>query len=123
MIDSVETSVNGLKLFSSIKTASYAHIFKSEFVDFPMSECKKLENIDPIRFSQDPYPENDRPRGNNDLLSVKYHRKIIQKEGHTSPIWIAKKGNRYIKLDGVHRIVAAHLEKKRSIPAYIVKVD
>ena len=120
--DSAETSV-ALNLFSSQKDAAYSHVFNTTYKMLSMSDCKTLENIDPVRFSSDPYPVHDRPRGQKDLDSVNYHRSIIRKNGHTEPIWIAKKGDRYIKLDGVHRIVATNLENKRQIPAYIVNVD
>ena len=120
--DSVETSV-GLKLFSSQKLAAYSHVFNTTYKMLSMSDCKTLENIAATRFSSDPYPVDDRPRGQKDLDSVKYHRRIIRKNGHTEPIWIGKKGDRYIVLDGVHRIVATNLENKRQIPAYIVHVD
>jgi hypothetical protein len=122
MIDSVETSVTGLRLFKTLEEASYYHIFKSRFVMLPSSIWPTLENVDPIRLTQDPYPEGRRPRGDRDLASVKYHRRMIRKHGHTSPVWVAKKGDRYIKLDGVHRLVASNLEHKRSIPCYIVDV-
>jgi len=120
--DSVETSVS-LKLFSSQKVAAEHHVFNTTYEMLSMSDCKTLENIAATRFSSDPYPAHDRPRGQKDLESVKYHRRIIRKNGNTEPIWIAKKGNRYIVLDGVHRIVATNLENKRQIPAYIVHVD
>ena len=120
--DSVETS-GGLKLFSSQKLAAYSHVFNTTYKMLSMSDCKTLENIAATRFSSDPYPVHDRPRGQKDLDSVKYHRRIIRKNGHTEPVWIAKKGERYIMLDGVHRIVATNLENKRQIPAYIVHVD
>lgn len=120
--DSVETSV-GLKLFSSQKLAAYSHVFNTTYKMLSMSDCKTLENIAATRFSFDPYPVHDRPRGQKDLDSLKYHRRIIRKNGHTDPVWIAKKGERYIMLDGVHRIVATNLENKRQIPAYIVHVD
>lgn len=120
--DSVETSV-GLKLFSSHKVAAYSHVFNTTYKMLSMSDCKTLENIAATRFSSDPYPAHDRPRGQKDLDSVKYHRRIIRKNGKTEPIWIAKKGERYIMLDGVHRIAATNLENKRQIPAYIVHVD
>ena len=123
MIDSVETSVTGLRLFKSLQEASYYHIFKSSFVMLPSSLWHTLENIDPIRLMKDPYPEGNRPRGQRDLDSVKFHRRMIRKGGHISPIWVAKKGDRYIILDGVHRLVASNLEHKRSIPCYIVHVD
>jgi hypothetical protein len=120
--DSVETSVS-LKLFSSQKVAAEHHVFNTTYEMLSMSDCKTLENIAATRFSSDPYPAHDRPRGQKDLESVKYHRRIIRKNGNTEPIWIAKKGERYIVLDGVHRIVATNLENKRQIPAYIVHVD
>jgi hypothetical protein len=120
--DSVETSVS-LKLFSSQKVAAEHHVFNTTYEMLSMSDCKTLENIAATRFSSDPYPAHDRPRGQKDLESVKYHRRIIRKNGNTEPIWIAKKGDRYIVLDGVHRIVASNLENKRQIPAYIVHVD
>ena len=120
--DSVETSVS-LKLFSSQKIAAEHHVFNTTYQIVSMSDCKTLENIAATRFSSDPYPAHDRPRGQKDLDSVKYHRRIIRKNGNTEPIWIAKKGDRYIVLDGVHRIVASNLENKRQIPAYIVHVD
>ena len=88
-----------------------------------MAECRALENIDPIRFSSDPYPADNRPRGQKDVDSLKYHRRMIRKNGQTEPIWVAKKGNRYINLDGVHRIAATNLEHKRQISAFIVNIE
>lgn len=79
MIDSVETSVKGLRLFKTLEEASYYHIFKSRFVMLPSSVWPTLENVDPIRLTQDPYPEGGRPWGDRDLASVKYHRRMIRK--------------------------------------------
>lgn len=122
IVDSVDTSVS-LKLFKNRESSVYAHIFNSEFIMFPMKECKKLENFNhEVRLSSEPYPKDDRPRGQADLDSVNYHRRMIRKNGNSSPIWIAKHNNTYIKLDGVHRLVAANLENKRAIPAFIVTV-
>jgi hypothetical protein len=120
--DSVETSVS-IKIFSSLKTASYNHIFLSKFFMFPMSICKKLHNFNPDRLSKNPYPEDNRPRGQKDLDSVVYHRKIIQEQGRTEPIWIAFKDGKYTLLDGAHRIIATYLEHKRTIPSYIIQTD
>lgn len=83
--DSVETSVS-IKLFSSLKISSYYHIFNSKLVQFPLIQCKELNNFNPARLSKDPYPEDDRPRGQKDLDSVLHHRRIIRKQGHTEPI-------------------------------------
>jgi hypothetical protein len=124
MRDSVETSLNpNIKLFSSLKTSSYYHIFKSKLVQYPLSKCKELNNFDVERLSKEPYPENNRPRGESDLESVLHHRRIIRNQGHTEPIWIALKKGNYTLLDGAHRIVASYLENKRNISAYIVDID
>lgn len=120
--DSVETSVS-IKLFSSLKISSYYHIFKSKFIRLPMSQCRNLDNFNPARLSEDPYPKEDRPRGQKDLDSIVYHRQMIRKQGHTEPIWIVLKNGKYTLLDGAHRIVSTYLENKRTIPSYIIHMD
>jgi hypothetical protein len=120
--DSVETSVS-IKLFSSLKISSYYHIFKSKFIRLPMSQCRNLDNFNPARLSEDPYPKEDRPRGQKDLDSIVYHRQMIRKQGHTEPIWIVLKNGKYTLLDGAHRIVSTYLENKRTIPCYVVHMD
>ena len=119
--DSVETSVS-MKIFSSLKVASYNHIFNSEFTMFPLANCRDLENFNPARLSKIPYPEDDRPRGQKDLDSVAHHRRVIRKEGHTEPIWLVLNKGKYTLLDGAHRIVSTYLENKRGIPSYIIRV-
>lgn len=121
MIDSVETSVT-LKLFSSLEKSSYYHIFKSKACPFPLSNCRELQNFDSARLSTDPFPKENRPRGQKDLDSVLHHRRIIHRQGHTEPIWIAFKKGKYTLLDGAHRIIATYLENKRTIPAYIIEM-
>jgi hypothetical protein len=120
--DSVHTSVR-IKVFSSTKKSLNAHVFESELVRFPLSKCKDLGNFNPARLSNHPYPKEDRPRGQADIDSVVYHVKTIRREGETDPIYIAAKDGVYTLLDGAHRIVATYLEKKRTIPAYIVNAS
>ena len=117
--DSIRTSVK-TKVFSSVKTSSYSLIFESKLVDFQVSKCRNLHNFNPDRLSKDPYPKEDRPRGQDDLDSVLHHRRTIRREGETEPIWIALKDGEYTLLDGAHRIVATYLENKRTIPAHVV---
>jgi hypothetical protein len=120
--DSVETSVN-LKLFPSLKTSSYYHVFNSNFTMFSISMCRDvLNNFNPNRLSNDPYPEANRPRGQKNLNSIIYHRNTIRKEGQTEPIWIALRGGEYTLLDGAHRIIATYLEKKQNVPSYIIDI-
>lgn len=90
---------------------------------FPISKCIELNNFNPSRLSKDPYPEDDRPRGQKDLYSVLHHRRIIRKQNNTEPIWIALKRGEYTLLDGAHRIVATYLENKRNIPTYLIDID
>ena len=85
--------------------------------------CEKLKNFNPARLSNNPYPETNRPRGQKNLNSLNYHRKIIRAQGQTEPIWIGLKNGEYNLLDGAHRIVATYLENKRTIPSYIINID
>jgi len=119
---SVDTSVS-LKLFTSRKSSVYYHIFHSSYVRFPLSQLKTLDNFDTKRLSNNPYPEDNRPRGQKDLDSVLYHRKIIRQQGYTEPIWILLKNGNYTLLDGAHRIIATYLENRRNIPSYIINAD
>ena len=120
--DAIETAVK-LKLFPSIERASKSLVFNSKnIVMLPISRCKQMDNFNPARLSDNPYPKEDRPRGARDLTSVRYHRQLVRTVGRTTPIWIAHKNGRYILLDGAHRIVATYLEGKRTIPAFVVTV-
>jgi len=121
MNDSVKTSLH-IGLFSSLETARHNHTFNSTFVDFPLSKCKELHNFNPMRLSKNPYPEHDRPRGQSDLDSVSYHSQLIQINCNLQPVWIAFKNEEYTLLDGVHRIVATHLENKQTVPSYVIHV-
>jgi hypothetical protein len=88
-----------------------------------MSQCRNLHNFNPDRLSEDPYPKEDRPRGQKDLDSVLHHRRMIRQQGHTEPIWIVLKKGEYTLLDGAHRIVSTYLENKRTIPTYLIEID
>ncbi len=120
--DSVMSSVK-LKLFDSYADASFAHIFHCELIDFPISKVNKLNNFRPERLKKTPFdafPPHDRPRGIDDIKSVKY----FQKMESVPPIWIYQKINDQIfLLDGAHRIIAANIEGKKTISAYIIKVS
>jgi len=112
-----------MKLFSTRKSSVYYHIFHSSYVKFQLSQLKTLDNFDIKRLSNNPYPKEDRPRGQADLDSVLHHRRIIRQKGDTEPIWIVLKKGNYTLLDGAHRIIATYLENKRTIPSYIIHAD
>ncbi len=66
-----------------------------------------------LQFAEDAYPLNDRPRGEKDILSVEY---FLKSSTPISPITVVKfidksEKLRLVKLDGVHRLVAAFIVK------------
>lgn len=122
--DSIDTSIT-MKLFTNRKEASYAHIFKSELVKIPMTKFKNVNNFNPNRLQKSAikaYPPSDRPRGNKDISSVKYYQKLIKDKKDVTPIWMIKKNNEYILLDGAHRVVSNYIEGKRYINSYVINI-
>ena len=122
--DSIGTSLL-LKIYKNKKESAYNHIFNSKLVKFNMNKCKnKLNNFNSnIRLKKKAikaYPLNDRPRGINDIKSVKYYSKKIKNKEYIEPIWIIYKKKNYTLLDGAHRIVAHYIENKKYINAYII---
>ena len=124
LIDSIDTSVS-MKIFRTRRDATDAHVFKSQLmVKFPMAHFKTIvDNFNPDRLKPTAvkaYPLRDRPRGQRDIKSVKFHQRQIQRKRSIEPIWLVATNGRYILLDGAHRIVASHIERKKTIPAYII---
>ena len=120
--DSIDTSVS-MKLFKTKEESSIAHIFKSVLMKVPLSLFKEVNNFDPQRLQSsavDAYPLDNRPRGNDDILSVKFYQKQLRQKLETSPIWMLK-DKQYILIDGAHRVVANHIEHKKFIYAYVIK--
>ena len=121
--DSVETSVK-LKIFKTFDESLASHINNSKLKNVPMSIFNNVENFNSNRLQNSAikaYPLNNRPRGINDIKSVKFYQKQIKENKDIQPIWLFKKNNNYILLDGAHRIVANYIEKKKTIYAYIIK--
>jgi hypothetical protein len=123
---SIKTSML-IKLFKSIQEASEAHIFKSKFENISMSLFKdnNVENFDSNRLQDSAvkaYPIHNRPRGIDDIKSIKYYQQQIRTNKFNSPIWLAYKNRKYTLLDGAHRLVAHHIENKIKIPAYVIKI-
>jgi hypothetical protein len=109
--DSIDTSVD-MKIFKSREESAVFHIFHSKNIKFPLSKCKILENFDVKRLKKNAelsYPKEDRPRGLNDIKSVRYYKKLLKEKIDIPHIWIVKRNNKYILLDGSHRIVASYI--------------
>jgi inorganic pyrophosphatase/exopolyphosphatase len=128
MRDSVSTSVS-MKLFENKQDAHLAHILKSKLVEIPLSifaNNNDMENFNFDRLKESAvkaYPLDDRPRGNADISSVEYHQnQIKQQNGTINPIWLLYKNNKYVLLDGAHRIIASYIEGVEFIRAYIIYI-
>ncbi len=118
MIDSIETSVS-MGLFSSKEASISAHLYKSKLVKILLKKFKKMNNFNPDRLQKsavEAYPINNRPRGMEDIKSVKYYQKMIANKKDIPPIWIYNN----TLLDGAHRIVASYITKKKYIYAYVM---
>lgn len=121
--DSVYTSVNS-KIFKNYEDASYAHIFNSKLVKIPLKTFNSVDNFNPNRLQASAvkaYPLNNRPRGNKDISSVKYYQKQINQKKEIAPIWMIQKNDKYVLLDGAHRIVASYIENT-PVNAYIITI-
>jgi hypothetical protein len=126
MRDSVSTSVN-IKLFENKQDARLAHILKSKLVEIPLyifaNNCIENFNSDRLKESAaKAYPLDDRPRGNADISSVEYHQSQIKQQSNVDPIWLGYKNNKYLLLDGAHRIVASYIEGAEFIRAYVIYI-
>jgi hypothetical protein len=122
---SIDTSVD-MKIFKNRQDASMAHIFKSKLVKIPLSAFTDVDNFNPTRLQNSAvkaYPIHDRPRCDSDISCVKYYQKQIQQKKEISPIWMIQKNNKYILLDGAHRIVASHILGKKNINAYVITLQ
>jgi len=120
--DSVDTSIS-MKIYKNREQSCQAHIFKSKFIKFSLSKFKNVENFNPDRLQKSAvkaYPLDDRPRGNSDISSVKYYQKLIQQNKDMQPIWMIFKNNKYILLDGAHRVVASYIQGKKYINVYLI---
>lgn len=119
IVDSIDTSID-MKIFKTREEAAFSHIFNSKIVKIPLNTFKNdnVDNFDSVRLQNSAvkaYPLNDRPRGNEDIISVKYYQKQIQQKKEITPVWMIRKNKKYILLDGAHRIVASYIE---DVPVY-----
>jgi hypothetical protein len=95
---------------------------KYKYVKLSFLRSGQVENIDPDRLQPSPelaYPINNRPRNENDIQSVVYHLDATD----ISPCVMVKKNENYIFLDGVHRVVAANILHRKTIPVYVLYIN
>lgn len=100
----------------AIETGIKLKLFRIKNIKLTNFENGNIKNFNPNRLKESPelsYPEKDRPRGFDDIKSVKFWIKNIDK---SPPIIIYKN----ILLDGAHRIVAHFIKKQKTIKAIIL---
>ena len=122
--DSIDTSVS-IKIFKNREESSLAHIFKSKLVKLKMSIFNNVDNFNPNRLqktAKKAYPLHNRPRGNKDICSINFYRKLLREKKEIAPIWLIKKNKKYILLDGAHRIVSNYIEGKKYINSYVISL-
>ena len=124
IVDSINTSIS-MKIFKNREEAASSHIFNSKLVKIPLHTFKNdnVDNFYSIRLQNSAvksYPLTDRPRGNEDISSVKYYQKQIQQKKEITPVWMIQKNKKYILLDGSHRIIASYIE---DVPVYAYVIN
>jgi hypothetical protein len=122
--DSIDTSIT-MKIFKNHEDSTKAHIFNSKLVKIPLSIFKNnnVDNFNSERLQKSAvkaYPLQNRPRSSRDISSVKYYQKQIQQKNEITPIWMIQKNDKYILLDGAHRIIASYIENKNYIKSYVI---
>ena len=80
--DSIDTSVS-MKIFKNREESSIAHIFKSKLVKLKMSIFNNVDNFNRDRLqktAKKAYPLHNRPRGNKDICSINFCRKLLKEK-------------------------------------------
>jgi hypothetical protein len=105
---------------NAVNNGEYKTISINDFLALKV-ENQRLEKYINAKTAQEAYPPEDRPRHEDDISSVNY---FLQTDSLVSPIIVARvhKDNaiHYIKLDGVHRLIAAAIKKS---PIKILFID
>tara|TARA_Y100001958_G_scaffold159887_1_gene163959 strand:- start:3103 stop:3537 length:435 start_codon:yes stop_codon:yes gene_type:complete len=122
--DSAETAYS-MRLFKTKRKAMHAHKnFTRKRLSMSGKIMKNLMNFNrKVRYkstAKRAYPMNDRPRGEDDIKSVKYFLKTLKSKKSIPPISILKRRTKHILLDGAHRIVATYIAKRKTIDAIII---
>lgn len=113
ILDSYHTFVNNYQKNqdNKIPMEEFMRIFNKEakYKMKTVKEVSKYTNVATDRLKaktpETAYPEDDRPRGDKDIDSIKYHMDtdIIE------PLIVLDMGTEKIMIDGMHRLVAANL--------------
>ena len=95
----------------AIANAQCEDVSPSSFLLLNIENHRLNRSYEKLQIAEDAYPSHDRPRGEKDIRSVDY---FLRTTNPISPITVAKFKDkseklRLVKLDGVHRLVAAFI--------------
>ncbi len=109
--ESTKPEINYEAFSKAVAHGTYKLITIAEFLSMNV-ENHRLAKYPNAKTAEEAYPPNDRPRGRDDIQSVNY---FVMTSKPVSPISVArvmtKDKVRLIKLDGVHRIIAAAIRR------------
>jgi len=113
-------NVSHAEFNNAVKQGKYRLMSIQEFLDLHV-ENHRLNRYKNAKTAEEFYPLEDRQRGDADINSVNYY---VSLQHPASPICVAKVMTnntvRYIKLDGVHRLIAASIRKS---PISVLFID
>lgn len=100
-----------------------ARVNSAEYHRMKISDFFEIENCETTRLvaRSAEYAYRDNPRG-NDVHVVNTLMGMLADNRPLSPIMVAKTNDRTILLDGMHRLVAHALGRKRKILVCVVKI-
>lgn len=106
----VNAAIDRKTFFDLVQHGYYEEISVDQFLSLNV-ENQRLLTYKHATSPEEMYPPQDRPRGQKDIDAVYY---LMKTKHKISPVFVAKivqdkNAIRYIKLDGVHRLVAAKL--------------
>lgn len=119
--DALKNPVDKKTFMKRAKHLIFEKVTSQQFLDMNIENCSRLKKYWNAKTAEEAYPEHDRQRGSKDISSVNY---FLNTKKTVSPVLVARvigKGgdDRRIKLDGVHRIMAAHILGKKIKIAWI----
>ena len=112
--DHMKPKLDEATFMERAKAIAFKDITSEQFVNMDIENCR-LQKYWDAKNAEQAYPESDRPRNADDVTSVDY---FLKKKRGVSPVLVARvvdkdDRERLIKLDGVHRIMAAHILGKK----------
>lgn len=111
-------TLNTLKLI--LNDLNYKFNIKNE--DILIKKLLDVSNLDTTNYNENNFIANTFIDDTSlyHQQSINYHRQLIKNNINLNSIILLKTKNKFIVIDGSHRILAAYLENKPTINSYII---